>query len=97
MVVEDTRGAGNLNVGDALHEVTYGLTVTQRGGMRDGAGQLIGKEAALYAAYLANDPVHLEMQDGRVAPIIITNYMAGKGLAEFKLAGAIVGPAKPMR
>lgn len=97
MVVEDTRGAGNLNFDGALHEVTYGLTVTERNGLRDGSGQLVGKDIILFDAYSADDTVYLEMKDGRVAPIIITRYMAGQGLAEFKLAGAIVGPARPMR
>lgn len=95
MVVEDTRGAGSLNFDGAIHEVTYGLTVTERGGLRDGSGQLLGKDVVLFDAYSADDTVYLELKDGRVAPIIITRYMAGQGLAEFKLAGAITGPAKP--
>ncbi|WP_292229491.1 hypothetical protein [Brevundimonas sp.] len=97
MVVEDTRGVGNLSFDGALREVTYGLTVTERSGLRDGFGQLVGKDVVLFNAYSTDETVHLEMKDGRVAPIIITRYMAGKGLAEFKLAGAIVGPARPMR
>lgn len=97
MVVEDTRGAGTINTEGSLYEVTYGLTVTERGGLKEGSGQLVAEEAALHAAYMSDGSIYLEMKDGRVAPIIITRYIAGTGLAEFKLAGAIIGPARPMR
>lgn len=88
MIVEDGRGEGRLIAGESEFPVTYGLTVTENRGLRDGAGQIIGTEAALFAAFEA-DRCRLQLCDGRTAPIIITRYAAGTGVAEFQLAGAI--------
>jgi hypothetical protein len=91
MIVEDGRGEGVLIVGDNEFPVTYGLTVTQSRGIRDGAGQIIGSEAALFAAF-EGDRCRLRLGDGRTAPIVVTRYGTGTGVAEFQLAGAVAAP-----
>lgn len=89
MTPTDHRGTGILCVGSDEFEVTYGLTTTEN----TGGGQIIGDHQALYAALLADD-VTLALKDGRIAPILVTDYGVGMGVAEYKLSGAIVGPAK---
>ena len=86
---EDTRGVGILLVDGEDFEVTYGLTTTEHTGW----GQIIGEHNGLYAALLAHS-VMLTLKDGRIAPIVVTDYSAGMGVAEFKLAGAILGRAE---
>lgn len=87
-VLEDRRGAGVLILPADQVNVTYGLTVTQGDGWKTGVGQIIGPDAALHQASMS-DKCSLDLGDGRIAPIIVTEHFSGRGLAEFKLAGAI--------
>lgn len=96
MIVEELSGRGDLVVDRTSTLMAYSLTVSSQGGLKSGQGEIAGKDAALSAAYLSERAM-LTLEDGRVAPIIITQYSAGQGRAAFKLAGGIVGPALPAK
>ena len=89
-VLGSIKGNGTLITNGAEASVSYDITVTQIGGMKEASGSINGAPSEIFSAFNAAES-RLRLQSGAEISLIITQVGTPGGQAQVKVSGPVPG------